>query len=110
MSKFKACVCDCNNCILACLGHIFVRYALTLSHSSKMSLSLGRWTTHWISCSTRAVTIWMYIGSPSLSELFSLRHKRARDTWLWLSHLYMENLLLCHGIYFSTQPDSSGGN
>lgn len=60
--------------------YLFVRQVLVLacsptllSYSSYVSLSLGRWTTHWISCSTRAVTIWMYIGSPSWSELFSLR-------------------------------------
>ena len=32
----------------------------------------GKCTTHWISCRTSAVTIWIYIGSPSVSLLFNL--------------------------------------
>lgn len=73
-------VCIWINDIFACLCFGFCAFTCspTLSHSSKVSLSLGRWTTHWISCSTRAVTIWMYIGSPSLSELFSLRTHKVR--------------------------------
>lgn len=77
------------------------KLTLTLSHSSNMSLSLGRWTTHWISCNTRAVTIWMYNGSPSSSELFSLRKQKFRINNIILL------LVLSRKIQFYTRESSA---
>ena len=71
-----------------------------LSYSSNMSLSLGRWTTHWISCSTRAVTIWMYNGSPSWSELFSLKGHKRRGYMISKHTFTLGNLRFCLNCYF----------